>query len=1186
MAKNRDDFSEKTKRLAAGRVGYRCSCPTCDAVTIGSSMESTLKTSLTGQAAHICAAAPGGKRYDVNMTPEERSSIDNCIWLCDYHARLIDTDAATYPVEKLRQWKADAEIQSSLALANKDFFATYSHGDGSNYCIMSKILEDLVILGNYQQLQAILSQYKAPQTEALDELVMRYKVILDIYCNHVALVEDLKHYLELPCKSGISAIITSLFGMLMTEPLKLVIDYCADTDMKRLIGAAINGTLEDIIFVPLGSESPLFLSSESKIALSKAISIFVLQSGVLCRKDSSGNDYKPFEEEFFFQLVASVNRLRLAVMYDEVSSSGVISSSDYCFISQNIKKIDVLDPSLKEQLWADILFLLLEDKAEFERMYLLCSQDIKHSDKVQLIRYAFDIRYTPSVVSLTDLLDFSNRTGEYGILLHHLGVSEPSAAARILDEHAYLYKKDCAFLRMRVIKLADVSPINPEYLLDNYKDIYSDNPLYHCLLATVLPDGPRKAESIYWLKTHSQAARLSNFDLLITVMVANKEWDYLVALCELSLPPVYIKMLADGLSQAQDTQYLIKSKTEYEVFLKTGIENKWTRYNLGIVNKKLGFIEEAKRLFQEEYDHYHQTEALKGLIFSRYSTNEYKDDFYLSELESVADCESQNIVAATHMRLKQFSEAQRFFLRALLIDDTKVENCVGLFQASNNLPNISIEDIRENTVCVLRKQTETYNIAIHSPEVLNGIHVNRFAKCEHYSVESPLVSNLLFCKPGDTVQYRGSEFQVESIKSSKEAFQLFAFQRIMESPGVCIMHAKTGEDFIREITPILKSSSENISNAIASYNDSELLPPLTAFSKMTGKDMLASCLFLAYGNSEKIRNNLSTVMLPDTPTFVLNYDSIVFLACIGFTRKLPAEMHFSCSKQVRNQLLSDITLQMQHLEKPQRSGQLTYFNDTIAVREITPDSKRTDYAFLSTLKDFVNSLDVDENGYDYFPSDTMDKAVKEALIAIISDQKLLSEGGSLALAQKTTNSVLVTDDQFLYALANEEKQMTIGLLPFLSIAYKDWKTLLDISKGLQKINFNNYMPLTLYDQIVDALCEESTDIVEGSREIQEWIRSDTDDEPTMHHENVILGLAQDVFNSGKSYLDPNGFLTNCVLDILKKRMPDAVERLINDVMIEVQKQLIHDGIVLAPSANWSDNTALQSTAAEDISINK
>ena len=129
------------------------------------------------------------------------------------------------------------------------------------------------------------------------------------------------------------------------------------------------------------------------------------------------------------------------------------------------------------------------------------------------------------------------------------------------------------------------------------------------------------------------------------------------------------------------------------------------------------------------------------------------------------------------------------------------------------------------------------------------------------------------------------------------------------------MHAKTGEDFIREITPILKSSSENISNAIASYNDSELLPPLTAFSKMTGKDMLASCLFLAYGNSEKIRNNLSTVMLPDTPTFVLNYDSIVFLACIGFTRKLPAEMHISCSKQVRNQLLNDIALQMQHRKR-------------------------------------------------------------------------------------------------------------------------------------------------------------------------------------------------------------------------------------------------------------------------------
>ena len=116
MRTNRDNFSQDTIQRAAKRVGYRCSCPECRVPTVGPSEESEQKVSNIGEASHICAAAPGGPRYNPEMTPEERKSISNCIWLCRKHARIIDLDSSKYTVEVLRKWKRDAEEFASQEL--------------------------------------------------------------------------------------------------------------------------------------------------------------------------------------------------------------------------------------------------------------------------------------------------------------------------------------------------------------------------------------------------------------------------------------------------------------------------------------------------------------------------------------------------------------------------------------------------------------------------------------------------------------------------------------------------------------------------------------------------------------------------------------------------------------------------------------------------------------------------------------------------------------------------------------------------------------------------------------------------------------------------------------------------------------------------------------------------------------
>lgn len=108
MASDRDDFLQKTKDLLGNRVGWRCSNPDCRKPTRGANDNPQDITNI-GVAAHICAAASGGPRYDPNMSPDERKSADNGIWLCQSCSKLIDDDIVRYNVNLLHVWKENAE---------------------------------------------------------------------------------------------------------------------------------------------------------------------------------------------------------------------------------------------------------------------------------------------------------------------------------------------------------------------------------------------------------------------------------------------------------------------------------------------------------------------------------------------------------------------------------------------------------------------------------------------------------------------------------------------------------------------------------------------------------------------------------------------------------------------------------------------------------------------------------------------------------------------------------------------------------------------------------------------------------------------------------------------------------------------------------------------------------------------
>ncbi len=129
----RDDFGEPVKRALAARVGNLCSNPDCRALTSGPHEDATKAVNL-GVAAHITAAAPGGPRYDACLTPEQRSSIENAIWLCQTCAHLIDSDPVCFPVALLREWKAQAE-DAARSVLGKTTIAPSKPGGGSTYYV-------------------------------------------------------------------------------------------------------------------------------------------------------------------------------------------------------------------------------------------------------------------------------------------------------------------------------------------------------------------------------------------------------------------------------------------------------------------------------------------------------------------------------------------------------------------------------------------------------------------------------------------------------------------------------------------------------------------------------------------------------------------------------------------------------------------------------------------------------------------------------------------------------------------------------------------------------------------------------------------------------------------------------------------------------------------------------------------
>lgn len=1140
MGVGRDNFTDETKRRAAGRVAYRCSFPGCSNATIGASAKGSNEISSIGVAAHICAAAPGGPRYDKNMTAEKRKSVENCIWMCQTHAKLIDTDEKTYTVELLKQWKTDAEAAASAALANGDYFSEHYKSNEDNLKIMKQLFDDMIAEGQFNQFHTLLDQYKTTLSEQYEEFIFRYRIIYDVYCDRARLQDHLDAYCNLVYKGGVDTLVELFLVFHLNDELQKVIDFCTDGELSKYAKLSLSDELTKLFFVPVGASRPAEFPAELIEVMLKYATNYTIQNKLLGTIDVNGKKFLMYTDEFYYRAASAAYELAYAAIYGNGNVDDIIAGQDYVFLKENIDRIVLLDPSLQEYIWEQFLIFNSEKPELFRFYYERCPLSVKATPSIEKTYYIHTISCALNSVDTNALLDYISKTGEDTVLCFYLSHIEKKSAIEFLDEHGYLFKKSSSYLKLRLDLQTDLQPVDALSFLGKYTELYKDDFTFRLLLAE--HSAKLTDNDFSWFNERVDEIKSYNVIDYIHLLSKHQRWDELISFSQYQLPNEILFEIANTLFDSNDEKRIMASHSMYQQLIDRRWKRKCLYFNLAVTQRSLGLIEEAKANFQNEYDMYGNISALNHLIELRYELNEYLTDIYFDALKRCISAYSQNLVGAIYMKHCNYADARTYFLRSLLLDDIENSSINGFLHAVLHLPQEDVKKIEENVFCSLRSNNGIRKIAIHSTKVMEDIvSPCSFANCTHYSVHDIKISSLLFAEQGDYVLLDGENYEVIEILSANAAITRFFYDNLRTQSGVTVITSSTTEGFKEQITDILKKSTEDLDSKIDRYNRLDIRSPLSVFAVNAGKSMLKTCEFLAFANKEKLRNNLK---VPDCKehgiTFVLSYEAIVFLAHLELDQKLK-ELKLVCSAQVKNQLANDINEELAEIADDTRAATMFYDDGEITIFERTSNMRRSRHAFLTRLKAFLDSLQIITDAPIFTSNITY---VEEDIKSIFTKKHLFCEGTSLGATQLIDNATLVTDDQFLYVIANLEGIPNIGLTGLLAQSNLDWRSLLDASKKLKDMNYGNYLPLHFYKRIFDQMLKYEVDREIASAEIQAWVASDTDAEPTEYHEDVVVTLCRTVIEQELNYLNPSNYLLNFVFSVLEKRHPGYIEKCI------------------------------------------
>lgn len=1087
----RDDFTLDTKRRAASRVGYKCSFPGCTCATIGPSMESSSKVATLGVGAHICAAAENGPRFDPNMTTEERKSIDNCIWMCQMHARLIDTDVTKYSVETLREWKIEAERNAASALADVNFFGTHYASNGDNLEYLEMLFEGFIVEGDFDKLKGILYRYANDLSDYYNEIVLRYKIIFDSYCLRNKLNDDICEYKKLPYKIGINQILKCLVSFDLKEQISQLIEFCEDDELVLIANSVVSSEFVEKLFVKSLDDEPFKCSKELVDTVNKFLANHLFKEKHLGMKDQDGNLVELYNSENYYKIQSMIFDLMR-----KSTTSYKFDNNDFEPLKSQIKKVNQLDSLLKIPLLSNLLNVFVKNKNIYLEILSYCEDNTKQSVEFKGVDYIYKILNEPNGLNPKEIISYCDLTNDFRYIEMYSSTLDSKEELRFIEENQYLFNRSCYFIYRMYVLGSDETKSRMITKLSEVAEVYQESFDFKCI--ELLIKGEENSKELDWLSSNLNTATSNGIMLYIDVLTKFKKYTELFDLSKIVFNNYIIYNIAKRLQMSGQKTQIKQCKKIYEILVDSGYDEEGLLFDLSTVQKEVGELENAKESIKKEYMQYRKENALFEYLYLRYLTNEFKDDEFLLEAKNSKNASLQNLVGATLEQLHNYNEAFKYCLRSLLIDKENKQCLKGMFALCSNLSEISSTTTNENSVIKIKNEAKTVHIAIYDPSLIEGLTPNDFADCIHLTSDNPEISQLLFSQKGEEVEIFDDLFIVDEIIPLLSFISKISLSLIFEDPQTIKFSGESSEELVQNVTDFFKQSSEKSERIIDEYNKSNVRYPLSVLATINGKSLLNTQEFLIYGNKEKIRNNVNVLNFDRQNTnIILSYDAIILLSKLGILKHVSETHNLICPPYVAEKIQMDIRKEISELTDERTKGHMAYIEGRLSIIEHDTQSRAIRHRYLAELKTFIDSVTLGDR-LDYIP-------LNEDLKSLFADNVLACEKSSLAIASKTKNSILLTDDQFLYTVSQIEGVKSIGLLCLICGNQESIKTLVENAKKLKDLNFAQYLSLDIYNQALEILKDDIDNEL-----LKRLLLFDKDDEETTdYHRNLIISLYRD-----------------------------------------------------------------------------
>lgn len=1085
MAKNnRDDFDQDTIRKAGERVALLCSM--CGCITKAASEEGADKVANIGVAAHICAAAPGGKRYDKTMTSAQRKSIENCIWLCQTHAKLIDSDAIKYSREYLEQIKKAAEEKAAKALTEgSKMFEEIQTGE-VNFDKIETILNDKVIKGEYIEFKLLLQSLNSlpHKSLGLQNLLEYYQIVYCFYCNREELPYWLSLYISNPVKLYSDQIIGLFTQFFEKELLSKVISFANDEKLKRIAQCVLDDNfLGNIIFEEqednnVAKDVDAF---EDGCIMHRLATNYAIARGILALKKASGEDIALYDKEFYYKQKAEIFKLaRKTINILTAKKESLDNFEEYKSFLENLEKIKSLTPELQVSFWIDILQIAytIDDDRIYEKFYVECNEIVRKDKRIKSLVYAYEIEKDVKAVSFSEIrrvCEFNQDNRLLKTYLNKMIQVDIKEAEKIFNTHQYLFSQDCTFLEIYIRLKKKKGQINfsPVNFLETYRNIYGENQNFHILIAFFASLNKKRrdlfAKEVSWLdenwSTRSEMF-LPFLEMLISVFNTSGKMDKLLELSNLSLPIAFRMRIAECLQKKKS--YVPQAKAIYlSIREQEGDSIQGLNRGLFYCHYELGEIDEAKAAICREIDLNPSKEDYGSLLTLRIETKDFDCDKYFEDAKRINDSKIYHLIGISYFyQHTQIAEARYYLLRSLLLDDS---NLGGLNAYMSLGLKIKHEEIPSNVVpgvtVRLKNHKKELSVSIHEDGLLFGIKPNRLAGSYHHKESDKAVEDLIYCCVGDEISYKGDRYIIENIDWLETLLIPYAMnQLLLDGKHAYAICGETTEEGIEEIKKLIQKRKDALENVVKIYNDCKGILPVTMLANLLGTKYLGAYNFILHENTERLRNLNSSLIINDETEYILSLETVYVLALLDIDVSLLKKSNTYLSLFTRRVLLAEISEYIDDCKNKANVGQLYLRDGTLYREDKTQELLNQRLRFFNRMKRIVENLPTVDTQYTY--------NIENELKSIFRDNKLILEGDIIGLMIAKPTAVLVTDDAFLTSLIGLHHINAIGMNRFLLSLGLSFDKHLQCVRQLARLKWGNYLTEDVYDHFSKIILQE------------------------------------------------------------------------------------------------------------------